>query len=299
MFRFFISYYLFAAFLVTTGMYSCTPQKKAVSTTKNEIAGVNKQLTDQDKTLGELDLKRKEKQEQNQIDDTAGRRIEQFIGNIQKDVIKLIDQNTVLIGEAIVSKTDWDRLRDALSFSQENLKKITYKVNFINDLINRNTVVRLDQDVIFEPGQYIATSKVSSAIGSFFEPAAKEIDYFVKKYPEFPLSLVITAKGYADGTTIAEGSKLASELKERLRLTGKVPDQKELNKELSRARAEEVISLFKKFTTGRSSTGGNIRNILYHYEGKGGAFPDKNITDYKTSDARRRIVLLFWSVFPE
>ena len=263
------------------------------------MAAVDKRLIDQENKLDSLEEKRKTKQELNQIDDTAGYRIQQFIGNTQKEIIKLIDQNTVLIGESVVNKDDWEKLKKAISLSQESLKRITYKVSFLNDLISRNTVVKLDQDVLFEPGQYTATEKVARTIGSFFEPASKEIDYFVKKYPEFPLSIVITAKGYADGTSIAEGGKLYNELKERLRLTGKIPDQKELNKELSRARAEEVTNLFKKFTTGRSSDGGNIRNILYLYEGKGDAYPDKNISDYKTNDSRRRVVLLFWSVFPE
>ena len=297
--KIYIPYYLIIAATIAFALYSCAPQKKAVTSVKNEIKTIDNQLTDQGKTLDDLEIKRKNKQELNEIDDTAGLRIQKFIGNTKLEIVNLVDQNTVLIGEAVVKKEDWDKLKDALALSQESLKKIIYRVIFINDFINRNTVVKLDQDVLFEPGQYTATSKVASSIGSFFEPAAKEIDYFVKKYPEFPLSLVITAKGYADGTSIAEGSKLYNDLKERLRLTGKDPDQKELNKELSRARAEEIINLFKKFTTGRSSDGGNIKNILYLYEGKGDAFPYKNISDYKTNDPRRRVVFLFWSVFPE
>jgi hypothetical protein len=45
-------------------------------------------------------------------------------------------------------------------------------------------------------------------LGILFEPAAKEIDLFIRKYPDFPLTLVITAIGYADGTAVAEGSAL-------------------------------------------------------------------------------------------
>ena len=291
-------YYLLVV-LAALVIFSCTPQKKTVTSTKNEMAAIDKQLNDHGNILDSLELKRKNKQEQNQIDDTAGLRIQHFIGNTKTEIIKLVDKNTVLIGESVVNKDDWEKLRKAISLSQESLEKITNKVSFINDLISRNTVVKLDQDVLFEPGQYTATEKVALTIGSFFEPASKEIDYFVKKYPEFPLSIVITAKGYADGTSIAEGGKLYNDLKERLRLTGIPPDQKELNKELSRARAEEVISLFKKFTTGRSSGGGNIRNILYLFEGKGDVLPDKSIADYKANDPRRRVVLLFWSVFPD
>ena len=177
-------------------------------------------------------------------------------------------------------------------------KKIGDKIAFLTDLINQNTVVRIDQDVLFEPGRYVVAPAMANAIAKIFEPAAKEIDLFTKKYPDFPLSLVITAKGYADATTISEGSSLYKDLKERLKLSVSNPDGKELNKELSRARAKEVIDLFQKFAAGR--TGGTyLKNVLYLYEGKGESLPNPKLTDYKVNDPRRRVVYLFWSVFPE
>ena len=293
------SLYILSVFIIIQVLFSCSPQKKAVTSVKQELTVIDSQLVDRKKDLGQLELQKQNKQELNEIDDTAGARIQKFIDNTKFEIDTLIGGNEILIGETIVKKDDWERMKEALTLSQKSLQSITTKVSFINDLLTQNTVVKLDQDIIFKPGQYTVTGDIAKSIGSFFEPAAKEIDLFVKKYPDFPLSMVITAKGYADGTAIAEGSKLYNDLKERLRLTGMTPDQKELNKELSRARAEEVINLFKTFTTGRSSGGTNIRNILYLYEGKGDAFPYKNISDYKANDPRRRVVLLFWSVFPE
>jgi hypothetical protein len=160
-------------------------------------------------------------------------------------------------------------------------------------------VVKLDQDVIFEPGKYTVSASVADAIGKFFEPAAKEIDLFTQKYPDFPLSLVITAKGYADGTSIAEGSQLYKDLMESLKMSNKTPDSKDLNKELSVKRAKSVIELFEKYTKGRSITGGSVKNILYLHEGKGEAMPNPKVLDYRIDDPRRRVVLLFWSIFPE
>ena len=106
-------------------------------------------------------------------------------------------------------------------------------------------------------------------------------------------------KGYADGTTINPGSSLYNNLKTRLKLSETEPDSRELNKELSRARAEEVTNLFKKYADTRSDNGIYRRTVFYIYEGKGEQFPDPKITDYTVNDARRRIVLLFWSIFPE
>ena len=186
-----------------------------------------------------------------------------------------------------------------LSASQNASEKINEKMLFLNDLINGNTVINLDQDVLFEPGRYTVSKTVADAIGKFFEPPTKEIDLFTKKYPDFPMALVITAKGYADATSIAEGSALYNDLKDKLSLSGKPLTTENLNKELSDARAKSVIELFTTFTKGRASDGGNVKNVAYLYEGKGEALPDPKVKDYKVNDPRRRVVMLFWCVFPE
>ena len=290
------SSYLFFAVLITA--FSCVPQKK-VSTTKKELAVVDSQLVKHGDKLGELEVQRKEKQEANEMGDTASARIQKFIDKTKAEINQLHKENTILIGTVEVNKADWDRLRKSLSASRHASKSINDKITMLSDLINRNTVINLDQDVIFEPGKYTVSPAVVSAIGKFFEPAAKEIDLFAKKYPDFPMSLVITARGYADATTISEGTSLYKDLKDKLTLSGKPLSSENLNKELSAARAKSVIDLFTTFTGGRSADGSNISKIIYLHEGKGESLPNPKITDYKTDDARRRIVLLFWSVFPD
>lgn len=287
-------------FTITVVIYftSCVPQKQVPSHRK-ELAVIDSQLAEHSRKLKELDVQRQQKQDLNQIDDTGSSRIQKFIVTTNTEIDKLLAQNSILIGNTAVDKNDWKQLQKALIVSQNISKLIGDKVSFINDLINRTVVVQLDQDVIFPPGQYNLTPYVASSIGKVFEPVAKEIDYFIKKYPDFPMSLVITAKGYADATIISEGSFLYKKIKDRLKLESDNPGSEQLNKELSNARAESVINLLKTFTVGKSSDGKNISNIIYLYEGKGETLPDKKITDYKTNDSRRRIVLLFWSLFPD
>lgn len=290
--------YLSIFFTTGTILFSCIPQKK-VSAVKKDLASVDQQLGQFQDSLQKLGELRKNKQGQNEIDDTASARFQRFIDSTNAEIRILISENNVLIGDTKISREDWDQLNKALFQSQQTSKRINQKVMMLTDLLNRNTVIKLDQDILFESGKYTVTSEVADAIGKFFEPAAREIDLFVKKYPDFPLSLIITAKGYADGTSIAEGTQLYKDLEARLKLKSTPPDEKELNKELSRARAEAVITLFKKFTVNRSESGANVKNIAYIYEGKGDAFPNPKISDYKTDDPRRRVVLLYWSVFPD
>ena len=292
------TYLLLPALFLSVSYFSCVPQQKAVSH-KQQLAVLDSQLSQHSKKLKELDAKRQNKQEQNEIDDTASSRIQKYIGVTTAEIDKLIAQNSILIGNMVVEKDDWNKLKKALTLSQKTSKMINDKVNFINDLINRNMVVKLEQDVLFEPGKYTVAPAVADAIGKFFEPAAREIDQFTQKYPDFPLSLVITAKGYADGTSIVEGTPLYKALLEGIKLSGTTPDSKELNKELSRKRASSVIELFQKYTKDRSTMGGSVKNVMFLTEGKGDALPSIKITDYSLSDPRRRIVLLFWSVFPD
>ncbi|MBL7733396.1 MAG: hypothetical protein JNM88_19670 [Chitinophagaceae bacterium] len=290
--------YVLVALLLSAVLFSCVPQQKA-TTHQQQLAVLDSQLMAHSLKLKELEAKRQTKQTDNEIDDTASNRIQKYIGVTTTEIDKLVAQNSILIGNTVVEREDWNKLKNALALSKETSKLIADKVNFINDLINRNMVVKLDQDVLFEPGKYTVSSAVAQAIGKFFEPAAKEIDLFTQKYPDFPLSLVITAKGYADGTTIAEGSSLYKDLVEGIKLSGVKPDDKELNKELSRKRAAAVIELFKLYTKDRSTMGGSVRNIIFVTEGKGESLPSNKVGDYNLADARRRVVLLFWSVFPE
>ena len=280
-------------------LFSCVPQQKA-TTHQQQLSVLDSPLMKHQKSLKELDAKRQKKQDGNEMDDTVSSRIKKFIGMTNSEIDKLVAQNSILIGDVEVDKNDWNRLKKALTLSQKTSKLISDKVNLLNDLINRNTVVKLDQDVFFEPGKYTVSPAVVAAIGNFFEPAAKEIEVFIKKYPDFPLSLVITAKGYADATNISEGSSLYKDLKEDLKLSGKDNlTNDDMNKALSNKRAKSVIDLFKTFEKRLASNGNNISNLLFLHEGKGEALPNPKITDYKIDDPRRRVVLLFWGVFPE
>ncbi len=284
--------------VISVFFFSCVPQKK-VALQQQQLAIIDSQLLKHNLQLKELNAHRQKKQDLNEMDDAASSQIQTFINNTTTEIDKIVTQNSILVGNTAVDKNDWKSLNKALTFSQSKQKLIGDKLSLITELINRNTVVMLDQDVLFSPGQYNLSPSVSYTLGKTFEPVVKEIDYFVNKYPDFPLSLVITAKGYADATTISDKSVLYKKLQDRLSLSNAKPTNEDLNKELSNARAQSVINLLKTFTVGKSADGKSVKNILYLYEGKGEKLPDLKITNYKAEDSRRRIVLLFWSIFPD
>lgn len=291
--------FLLITFATVFYFSSCVPQKK-VSSHQRQLAVIDSQLLQHSEKLKALDQQRQDKQDKNELDDTASSRLQKFIGMTNAEIDKLVTQNAILIGNTSVNKDDWNRLRQTLTFSKSTSKLIGDKVSLINELINRNTVVKLEQDVLFGPGQYNLSPAVAYNIGKIFDPVAKEIDYFVRKYPDFPLSLVITAKGYADATSIDENSFLYKKLRPSLTIPeSAIATSEQINTALSNARARSVIELLKTFTVGKSADGNNIRNLLFLHEGKGEKLPNPKITDYTVNDPRRRIVLLFWSIFPD
>jgi hypothetical protein len=275
---------------------SCVTQKKVVAKWE-ELRNKDAQLTAKEKTLDSLSTSITQKAQRNEIDDTTAARIQRFIGISKKEIDKIQAQNEILAGQTMIDKDDWLTIRQNLELANETLKSTTGKLELIADLLSRSLVIKIDQDIIFEPGQYKVSATLSQNISKIFEPAAAEIESFVKKYPDYDLSLIVNANGFADGTSIAEGSALYKDIKSKIK--NQNASGKELNKELSRLRAEEVIGLFKNYFSTRFNPGKNILNTLYTFEGKGDELPNPKIADYKVDDARRRVVLLYWSVFPE
>ncbi len=282
--------------LTVTVLFACSSTQKIVSG-KKDLAVQTSQLNQYDKQLDDLSAKIKQKEQQNEMDDTAATRIRKFIGASQAEIAKLKAQNDILLGQTTVDRGNWQDLKQQLRLSAKLAETMADRIEMINDLVNRNLVIKLDQDIIFESGKYLVSPDVAGKLETLFQPAADEINAFIKKYPDYPLSVVVNANGFADATSIAEGTGLFKDIKARLK-TG-ASGSKEMNREISRLRAEDVMNYFRKFFAARFSTGKHIRNIVYVFDGKGEEFPNPKISDYRIDDPRRRVVLLYWSVFPE
>ena len=79
------------------------------------------------------------------------------------------------------------------------------------------------------------------------------------------------------------------------------PSSADLNRELSRLRAEAMSAALHQLYEQRKSRFLNpaLLEAVDIKIGMGEAFPNPRITDYQTDDERRRIVLFYWSVLPK
>ena len=98
-----------AAVLLLLLLYSCVPQNK-VRSSKKDLNTINSQLSGNNEALNKLDAIRSGKENQNEIDDTTNSRLRQYIDATREEIDTLIKGNSILIGESVVDKNDWERL---------------------------------------------------------------------------------------------------------------------------------------------------------------------------------------------
>ncbi|HEX4876489.1 MAG TPA: hypothetical protein VFV31_07425, partial [Chitinophagaceae bacterium] len=151
-------------------LFSCVSQKKFVAA-KSDLTKENETLTSYESKLTSLDEQRAKKQEQNELADTVNLQIKKFIDKTNTQIDTLIDKNKVLINGNLVSKDDLNRIMKAIASTRLAAQLINKKILFLEDLIKTNMVVKLDQDVLFEPGSYKVSPSVIANIGKLFEPA--------------------------------------------------------------------------------------------------------------------------------
>jgi hypothetical protein len=150
----------------------------------------------------------------------------------------------------------------------------------------------------FGPGGYVIPPEKHSLAVEFFGPVIDSLIIFSNKYESvFRISSFIV-RGYADATKIRPGSGLYKKLS--LSLDKKDPSSAELNTALSLLRAEEISRVLSMLLKEKASEFKSITKIAFEAieEGYGEKLPASTITDYKTDDERRRIVVIFWDVLP-
>lgn len=151
----------------------------------------------------------------------------------------------------------------------------------------------------FESGVYRIPPSASTYINNAYRPILDSIQRISNKYNQIPRSARLVFVGYADASPIAEGSSLYNELSRYS--TTAAPPSAELNRVLSQLRANEMVRHMKIIVGNNSSKFESLPTlkISYHSYGRGEAYPNPSITDYRKNDERRRIVMCYWSILPD
>jgi outer membrane protein OmpA-like peptidoglycan-associated protein len=152
--------------------------------------------------------------------------------------------------------------------------------------------------VFFGPGEYIIPEEKYSLAKEYFSPVIDSLMKFSNKFSAVNRTASIVLNGYADATGIGEGSNLYNLLLARLNKT--TATKEELNAALSDLRAENLRVFLNRLMDERKNDFLNLNALTFENirRGMGEKLPDPKITDYTIDDARRRIVLCYWSVLP-
>lgn len=190
-----------------------------------------------------------------------------------------------------------DSIDGIVTIANEALAKSS-DLAFFDDLLNSDLTEEFELSVFFPPGVYTLNEEDLPEAKKAFSPLVNQITGFVSKYPDKTLAIRVMTKGYADGQPVRKTSKLGERL---TKISGKEnADSKELNRVLSELRAKEISGfILQLISEGNPSLlDENKYKISMEPVGMGETFPNPAITDYTKDDRRRRIVSLFWDVFP-
>ncbi len=184
------------------------------------------------------------------------------------------------------------------SVVNQNAHLREYSFSMIEEGLLKSKKTQYSLAAFFGPGGYSIPQNKYQLARKYFSPIIDSLIEFSNKYSTVERLSSIIVHGYADATSIPPGSGLHTQLTKYL----EKPDatKEELNKGLSALRAEEISKFLTKVIRDRATEFSAIRTIIFEFIefGQGEKLPDPEITDYKINDARRRIVILFWSVLP-
>ncbi len=241
-------------------------------------------------------------------------------GNISVAAAQTIDTRlkayqSELDSVAVEISTLRTQIEDQAYFGN-NIKTIKAKVFLIDSIVNKKVsyqiyVFRLIEDgftkskrtmfnmaAFFGPGGYTIPENKYAMAEQYFGVILDSLIEFSNKYPDIIRKAQISVIGYADATNISKKSSVYPILTKQLNKENAT--REELNQALSALRAADLSKFMEWMVKKRGIEFTGFDKIIFEIleSGEGENYPDPKITDYKTNDERRRIVVLFWSVLP-
>ena len=283
---------------------SCYSSKKAKLT---KI--VNTNIEQQEKELAEIkniEAAKIEKLSKGEIDSTIANKINIRLNESKKNIAaarKIMDSLTASIAVKNSFKENYKTiLKSKISFLRNNAKSFNERISdygLITDVLTNAKQTQFDLATFFGPGEYLVPSDKAAQAKTSFAPLIDTILKFSGKYPSIPKTSTIVLQGFTDATGIVRGSplyyKLANELKQEN------PTNASLNLALSKLRTQSISKIVNQLIQEKQPEFLKLQmiNIEVIQEGRGEQLPNKAILNYTNNDARRRIVLFFWSVLPK
>lgn len=183
------------------------------------------------------------------------------------------------------------------SKSNYRLRRFTMINESLDIIVNQQHM--FDLAAFFGPGKYDIPEDKKVIVEKSFSPLIDSLVKFYNKYGDVDKKATLVILGYADGSGYSPESEIYKSIIEKL--NDSTATKEKMNQQLSEWRAINIGNLMEISIEKKIPTYKDIKSIdfLFVEKGKGEEYPSKKITDYKTEDERRRIVLLFWNILPK
>ena len=187
-----------------------------------------------------------------------------------------------------------DRYKSGANY---RLRRFTMINESLDVIVNQQHM--FDLAAFFGPGKFEIPDDKKEIAEKTFSPLIDSLVKFYNKYADVERKATLVILGYADGS----GFNLESDIFSALiaKLNDSTASKEKMNQQLSEWRAVSIGDLMEYSLAKQIPGYAEVKNIdfLFVEKGKGEAYPSKLVTDYRTEDERRRVVLLFWNILPK
>lgn len=301
--------YFFIVILLHIFFSSCLVGKRKISTLRAEFGQIK---SDYQNELSEIDtIKRvaEAKLSEGKINDTILKLISRRLGKEQKKLslekIKLDSLEGILANKKRIRshyRAGVVPLFDSLRLARKAYADRLGIYMMVKEGLNVAAYKLFDLAAFFGPGIYLIPEDKLEIASQSFSPVIDSLINFSNKYLNVNRTATLIILGFADGVDFDMQSETFELIRSRLAEEGiQTPSRKDLNRQLSRLRAEELIKQLTLAYLLKSDKILAIDKLQVEYigQGKGEEYPLTTIKDYKEEDQRRRIVLCYWVVLPE
>ncbi len=296
---------LLAMLLVPAALLSCTTQQK-IRDARKTVRTFNALQQQERKDLDSLTAFAVTRYRTRSIDSATSNSLNRSFGKL-KGRLDMASANAVVIENVLGSRRRFrkeymkeirPRLLELDTFNASAGKREQVYQMF-TDALNMATYNLFSLAAFFDPGVYQIPANSFDKVKMLFDPVVDTVAAFSNRYNGINHTASIVLIGYADAAMITDSSDLHMTLKRMLRQES--PSRQELNRQLSQLRAQELLRQLKFLVMQKASCFNNYKQLRMSYLaiGKGEELPLPYIADYRDYDERRRIVLCYWSVFPE
>jgi hypothetical protein len=272
---------------------------------KQIIAKAKENQQRENAKIDSINIEKEKKIDEQNIDTSIGHKIDQRIA-IFKRKLDSVAKEISSVENAFASKNSFRKVfrqvKYQLLFIDEYNKEASTRMltlQMFTDGLSLSTQKMFELAAFFGTGGYKVPDEKLPSVEALFKPLVDSLIWFANKYKEVPRTAYITVLGYADGEGVIATSNLAQVLTGDS--TRPNPSKEELNLLLSQKRADGLSDIFLSLIAARKAeliSSDKLTNAVVS-QGRGEEYPNPKIKDYQVSDARRRIVLCFWSVLPD